>query len=166
MDCPQRWILAFARMTIFARLSGYVMLKLNMIKMVVVLAVIAVFLALSACGGTAVEPLTYKNVSPTEAATLIENNAGNMDFVILDVRTPGEYVTGHIENSFNIDFEAAAFRDDVKALDTDKTYLVYCRSGRRSAEASAAMIELGFTDVTNMTGGISEWQAAGLPVVK
>jgi rhodanese-related sulfurtransferase len=109
---------------------------------------------------------TRKDVTVAEASALIEANKDNPDFVILDVRTPEEYAGGHIENSVNVDYEAADFRDQVGKLDKSKTYLVYCRSGIRSAAASDIMLEMGFDNIYNMTGGITDWQAAGYPVVQ
>jgi rhodanese-related sulfurtransferase len=159
------------------------------ILFVFILPTAAVLLTLPGCSGTAT-PLTTmstpftqttslasptttpttaaarKNVSVTEASALIDANKDNQDFVILDVRTPGEYAAGHIETSRNVDYEAADFRDQVNKLDKGKTYLVYCSTGVRSAGASDIMVGLGFTDVYNMTGGITDWQAAGLPVVQ
>ena len=107
-----------------------------------------------------------KDVTVADAHALIEANKGNPDFVILDVRTPAEYAAGHIEGAVNIDYEAADFRDQVSNLDKVKTYLVYCRTGVRSAAASDIMVGLGFKDVTSMLGGITEWQSAGYSVVQ
>jgi rhodanese-related sulfurtransferase len=107
-----------------------------------------------------------KDISVSDAHALIENYRGNPDFVILDVRTPPEYADGHIEGAINIDYEAADFRDRVSKLDKVKTYLVYCRTGARSAAASDIMVGLGFKYIDNMTGGITDWQAAGFPVVQ
>ena len=90
----------------------------------------------------------------------------NDNFVILDVRTPGEYYIDHIEDSILIDVQDPSFLEEVSKLDKDLTYLVYCRSGRRSAEASDILVDLGFNDVYNMTGGILDWEAAGFPTVQ
>ena len=106
------------------------------------------------------------DISVTDAHAMIEANRGRPDFAILDVRTPAEYASGHIEGAINIDYEAADFRDQVSKLERVKNYLVYCRTGVRSAAASQVMVGLGFYYVYNMTGGITEWQAAGYPVVQ
>ena len=58
------------------------------------------------------------------------------------------------------------FSDEIQKLDKTKPYLVYCRSGRRSAAAMQQMKDAGFTNVTNLDGGIMGWQNAGLPVEK
>ena len=107
-----------------------------------------------------------EHISPQDASTLIHENQNNPDFVILDVRTPEEFAEGYIENAINIDFYAETFRNDINQLDKNKTYLIYCRSGRRSADALGIMAELGFTEVYNLLGGIIDWKAAGLPFTK
>ena len=104
--------------------------------------------------------------SADEAYALIQDNADNEDFIIIDVRTPEEYAEGHIEEAINLDYNSDTFRDDIGLLDRDKTYFIYCRSGRRSAGALEVMQGLGFGKVYHLTGGILTWEAAGLPVVK
>ena len=104
-----------------------------------------------------------ENITPQEAFTLIEDNRNNPDFVILDVRTPQEFAQGHIAGAIMIDFYSMTFRDDLDALDKDKTYLIYCGSGGRSGKTLDIMEELGFQEVYNLLGGINAWQDAGLP---
>ena len=105
-----------------------------------------------------------ENITPQEAFTLIQDNEGNMDFVIIDVRTPEEFDSGHIENAANIDFNSMTFRDDIDKLDKDKIYIVYCRTGFLSGQALDIMEELGFNEVYKPSGGIEAWIDAGLPV--
>ncbi len=107
-----------------------------------------------------------KNITSLEAYSLIQANAGNGDFIIIDVRTPEEYAGGHIENAMNVDYYSASFKDEINGLARDSTYLIYCRTGARSAGARDIMKELGFQNIYNMTGGITDWVAKGLPVVK
>ena len=107
-----------------------------------------------------------ENITPQEAFTLIQNNKSYPDFVIIDVRTSEEFAEGHIENVVNIDFYAETFRDELDNLDKDKTYLIYCRSGSRSGNTLNIMEELNFREVYNMSGGIIEWKAEGLPLTK
>ena len=108
----------------------------------------------------------YKDINAKEASELIQKNSGNTNFVVLDVRTPDEFKSGHIKDAVNIDVNAVNFEQEVARLDKSKIYLVYCRSGRRSLDASETMLRLGFTSIYNMTGGILEWQAEGYPVVQ
>ncbi len=107
-----------------------------------------------------------EDISPQEAFTLIQENQNNPDFVIIDVRTPEEFADGYIENAINIDFRSETFRDKLNQLDKNETYLVYCRSGGRSANAVKIMVELNFREVYNMSGGIIAWKAEGLPTTK
>jgi phage shock protein E len=109
----------------------------------------------------------YVNVTPTEAQALIQSHQGDPSFVILDVRDPEEFAGGHIEGAINVCLNCvSSFAESVTDFDKAKTYLVYCRSGRRSATASGIMAQEGFTNVYNMTGGFVAWQAAGLPAVQ
>jgi rhodanese-related sulfurtransferase len=85
--------------------------------------------------------------------------------VVLDVRTGGEYAAGHIANAINIDVEGMTFDGDIKSLDKDAKYAVYCQSGRRSVNAIKKLQDAGFTNLFNLKNGILDWQGAGLPVV-
>ncbi len=111
-------------------------------------------------------PPPPRDISVADAHAWIEQTRGRPDFILLDVRTPAEYAAGHIEGAVNVDYEAADFRDRVDKLERVKTYLVYCQTGVRSAAASEVMVEFGFHYVENMLGGITEWQAAGYPVIQ
>jgi rhodanese-related sulfurtransferase len=106
-----------------------------------------------------------QNVTAQEAYSLVQNNRDNPDFIIIDVRTADEYNTGHIDRAVNIDVASPDFRSKINQLDKNKKYLVYCRSGVRSAQASGIMAELGFTSITNLLQGISQWIASGYPTV-
>ena len=78
--------------------------------------------------------------------------------VILDVRTEDEFNDGIIENAINIDIhQGQTFINDIEALDKNKNYYVYCRSGARSAKACEVMNELGIQNTYNLTGGILAW---------
>lgn len=107
-----------------------------------------------------------RNVAPGEARELIRENAGNRDFVVLDVRTPGEFAQGHLKGAVLIDYRSPGFRQEMAGLDRKKTYLVYCRTGNRSTQALGIMSELGFPGVYHLEGGIRRWQEEGLPTVR
>lgn len=78
--------------------------------------------------------------------------------VILDVRTEDEYNDGIIASAINIDIhQGATFVAEMEALDKNKNYFVYCRSGARSAKACEIMNELGIENAFNLTGGILAW---------
>lgn len=85
--------------------------------------------------------------------------------VVLDVRTRGEFNEGHIANAINIDVESNNFLNEITQLDKTKTYAVYCRSGRRSADAVAKMSNEKFISLVNLNGGVIDWTNAGFPLV-
>ncbi len=84
--------------------------------------------------------------------------------VLIDLRTPEEYTSGHISGALNIDFYSANFAERVQALDTSKTYFIYCRSGNRSAKALSTMRAAGIAHIYDLKGGIAG--NADLPLVK
>jgi rhodanese-related sulfurtransferase len=85
------------------------------------------------------------------------------DRVVIDVRTPAEFEEGHVSGALNIDVEAADFDTRIGELDKDGAYLVYCRSGRRSAIAAERMAAAGFSDIAD-AGGVVDLAAAGAPI--
>jgi rhodanese-related sulfurtransferase len=85
--------------------------------------------------------------------------------IILDVRTKAEFDEGHIANAININVESDTFLDEIAKLDKSKTYAVYCRSGRRSADAVAKMSNEQFISLAHLNGGVINWANAGLPLV-
>lgn len=110
----------------------------------------------SACGQQ-----KYENADVKGFAELIEEP----NVVLLDVRTPEEFKEGHIEGAVNIDQGQGDFMDKAKAvLSTEKTIAIYCRSGRRSANAAGRLASEGFKCV-NLKGGIIAWKEANMPVV-
>jgi len=106
-----------------------------------------------------------QNVNPSDAAKLIKSNNNNPGFMIMDVRTPGEFASGHLQGAINLDLNNDAFESKTGQLDKSKTYLVYCRSGHRSSKAVSMMKEKGFKSLKNLDGGISQWIEENLPVV-
>ena len=106
-----------------------------------------------------------KNLSVAQADSLMQTNIGNPNFVIIDVRTPGEYNAGYIQGAININYNAANFGAIIDTLNKNKMYLVYCGSGTRSAKARDTMDAKHFTEVYNMLGGTSAWVGAGHSLV-
>ncbi len=92
-------------------------------------------------------------------------NAGGAQ--VLDVRTAGEFIGGHLKNVLQADWtDREQFVERTKHLDKNKTLLIYCASGIRSAQAAAYLKQEGFREVINLQGGIAAWNAAGKPVVR
>jgi rhodanese-related sulfurtransferase len=120
------------------------------------------------CAGTTAGPAVQINedITAQEAYSLVQENLDNPDFMIIDVRTPDEYASGHIENSVLINISGDDFEAKIGELDREGRYLVYCKSGGRSRSAAGYMQEQGFQEVYNMLGGIGAWISAGFPTVK
>jgi phage shock protein E len=106
------------------------------------------------------------NVTVGKAQKLIKERAGKADFVILDVRTPGEFAEGHIDGAVNLDIQAPDFEKRLRALDRKRSYLVYCRTGNRSRRATVAMEALGFRSIFHMNEGIVMWKQQNLPLAR
>lgn len=86
--------------------------------------------------------------------------------VILDVRQPDEYAAGHLADAVNLDWlNPSEFSEGMARLDKDRTYYIYCRSGRRSNAAASKMKREGFR-VFDMKGGYLQWTGEGRPVVR
>jgi rhodanese-related sulfurtransferase len=87
------------------------------------------------------------------------------DVVVIDVRTPAEFKAGHVPGAVNIDIGDKDFEKKVEALDKDKTYVVHCQRGGRSARAVEKM-KSKVDKLFDFTGGMHAWQQAGKPVEK
>ena len=105
---------------------------------------------------------SYQLMTAIEGKDLIDSGVA---LTIIDVRTPDEFATGHLEGAVNSDIEGGQFSTYIATLDKTATFVLYCHSGRRAALAAQAMADAGFTDVHDI-GSIADWQAAGYPVVQ
>lgn len=140
------------------------MAKMSLKNLILLVLSVSLVIGVVLTGGCVQEQI-IEDITPQEAFTLIQDNQNNPDFVIIDVRTPEEFAEEYIENAINMDYYSKTFRDELNNLDKNKTYLVYCRSGKRSGNALDIMKELNFREAYNI-GGIIEWKAAGLPTTK
>lgn len=95
--------------------------------------------------------------------SLIQANANNPNFVILDVRTPGEYDPQHLEGAINRDYYASNFSQTINSLPKHKMYVIHCAGGGRSLQTFNLMKSFGFPQIVNMLGGISAWVSASFP---
>ena len=105
-------------------------------------------------------------VSAKEAVDLIDKHNGDSNFAILDIRTPGEFQSGHLQSAILIDFYSQTFVDRLRQLDKGKKFLIYCRTGNRSARSLEIFKKLKFQKIYHMANGISTWYSEGFPVVK
>ena len=104
---------------------------------------------------------TYENTDVQGFAELIADST----VVILDVRTSTEFAEGHIQGAILIDQGQDDFVKKAKAtLPTEKTIAIYCRTGRRSANAAGKLADVGYKCV-NLKGGIVAWKEAEKPVI-
>jgi rhodanese-related sulfurtransferase len=107
---------------------------------------------------------TIQNATVGELKTALDSM--DDDFVLIDLRRPKETAEGYIGGAKKMDFYQEGFGDKIKELEKDKTYYVYCRSGKRSDKTRHIMLQNGFTQVYNVTGGILAWKKADYPLVK
>jgi len=89
-------------------------------------------------------------LSPTDFKSQIENK----DIQLIDVRTPEEFQETHIEEALNIDYYSDNFESEFNKLDKDQPVYLYCRSGYRSNQSSIKLLEMGFTEIYDLEGGI------------
>jgi len=132
-------------------------------------------LALSACsgssGGMNASVLSADDVSmsnylktPVQVQSILDDQKIAATLNVLDVRTPAEFQAGCLNGAKNVDFEAADFAAKISGLDKNASYLVYCRTGRRSGLAVSKLRELGFKNIIELKGGITAWIKDGEPV--
>ena len=118
-------------------------------------------LLLTALGLNTACSQNFENYDVTEFAELIADS----NVVILDVRKADEFAEGHIKGAILIDQFQSDFVEQAKAkLPKDKTIAIYCRSGRRSANAAGKLADVGYKCI-NLKGGILAWKEANMPVV-
>ncbi len=78
--------------------------------------------------------------------------------VLVDVRTPGEFNEGHLKNALNIDWMGDTFSKQFEEISKEETIYLYCRSGKRSADATRFLDSLGYKHVVNLEGGYIAWE--------
>ena len=103
------------------------------------------------------------SIDSKEAYGLIKADS---NIAILDVRTAKEFADGHVAGAVNIDVNQTDFAQKIDQLDRSKTYIVYCRSGRRSSKAVGIMAAKGFKNLYNVSDGFVGWNKNGLPFEK
>ncbi len=114
------------------------------------------FLPIFSCKQQVSSDPQHANITVTEA----RNKQGKPRVVFLDVRTPEEIAEGKIMGALEIDYRADDFKEKIEGLEKDKEYVVYCRSGGRSAKAQGIMKKNGFIKTYNMKGGYTAWTSS------
>lgn len=104
----------------------------------------------------------YRALPPAEAVRVMNQDGA----LVLDVREDNEFTGGRIGGARHIPL--GVLKQKVSDIERFKEapVVVYCRTGARSAVAASQLVAAGFTDVTNLQGGIQAWQSAGLPIKK
>lgn len=85
---------------------------------------------------------------------------------LIDIRTPQEFASGHIQGAHNVDYYSATFSADIDTFAKNKPLYIYCRSGNRTSLASEQLLKMGYTQLFDLQSGIVGWKAANLPLVK
>ena len=122
------------------------------IKLLIPMMLSAVLL--SSCGTPGSSSSGYRQISMDEAVKMMRDEK---DYIILDVRKPDEFAEGHIPGAINIPNEEIGTAEIAELPDKSQLILVYCRSGRRSKEASEKLVKLGYTNIVEF-GGILDWK--------
>lgn len=98
-------------------------------------------------------PGSYKTISADEAIQMMKDESG---YLIVDVREPDEFASGHIPDAINVPLGTIEGTEVAEMPDKDQLIMLYCRSGRRSALAGAALADMGYTNVIDF-GGVLSW---------
>lgn len=125
-----------------------------------ILIPLAAVLTFTACTTNATDTNTssFPTISVAQLKTAVDGGA-----YLLDVRTPAEFAGGHVASAINLPLDEVEAR--VSEVPADRPVYIICRSGSRSAQASAILSRTG-RDVTNVGGGMNDWIAAGYPVTR
>ena len=112
-------------------------------------------LMFTGCAGTSNHQTNnYRSITMDDAVDMMAKETG---YIILDVRRPDEFAAGHIPNAINVPNESIGTAEIPELPDKDQLIMVYCRSGRRSKEASEKLVKLGYTNIVEF-GGILDWK--------
>ena len=117
-------------------------------------------ISLAGCKTQESKPASITNVTAGQVYKMLSLSK---DYFILDVRSKEEFDSGHIEGAYLL--PVSELENRLAELPQDKPIIVYCRSGSRSTSAANILLEKGFKEIFNMTGGITEWQSKGFPTV-
>ncbi len=117
------------------------------------LLILLTALLLGGCAAQPTEKASYRQIGMDEAVKMMAEETG---YIILDVRRVDEFAAGHIPGAIHVANESIGTAEIPELPDKDQLILVYCRSGRRSKEASQKLADLGYTNIVEF-GGILDW---------
>lgn len=137
------------------------------IKNLKVLWITMILISSVSCGQKQNKNSTDENsANKISLITATELNKVNDQILLIDVRTPGEFASGHIENSINIDYKADNFKELIGELDPNQEVYVYCKVGGRSGRSAKILRDMGFKNIYDLKGGIIAWEKEGFKTVK
>lgn len=112
-------------------------------------------LFLAACNSK--PALNEEEKAAIHEVTAAEFKEKSVNQVLVDIRTPQEFNQGHIEGAVNINYFDPGFLAEMEKFDKTKPLFLYCRSGNRTTSAAAKLSKLGFENIYDLQGGISNW---------
>ena len=107
------------------------------------------FLFLNSCNSPTFDNIKY--ISTSDYILSLSEDAE-----LIDVRTPTEFDSGHIQDAVNIDFFSESFQSDILSLNKDSKIILYCRTNNRSSKSADLLKNNGFKDISVIMGGVSE----------
>lgn len=110
--------------------------------------------------------LNAQQATEVNSTKVVQMLKSDSKLILLDVRTPDEFSSGHIKGAINIDVRQPDALNKIEKLDRNAKYIVYCRTNNRSGYIINSMVKSGFKTVYQMTDGITGWNQNGLPVNK
>jgi rhodanese-related sulfurtransferase len=109
-------------------------------------------------------PGPIPELDPLEASRRLSGGGGGQAPLLVDVRERAEFAERRIAGAVLLPLSGLA--EDHQALPTDRPLIIHCASGKRSQVAGEFLSRHGYSDVSNLEGGILAWQKAGLPTVE
>lgn len=128
-------------------------------KLTLIFSIFTIFYSIS-CNQISAQGV--KNLNSDEFEKAIDQSSNR---ILLDVRTPEEHNAYHISGSLNMNVNGDNFNKQIERLDKSQPVYVYCLSGGRSSNAASILVQNGFKEVYNLSGGISKWKSENKSVV-
>lgn len=122
---------------------------------------IALFFLIFVSGLLLILPNRSKKIISVKDSVVLMNR---QPIILVDVRNENEFITGRIDNSLNIPLDKLAENIDILKKNPNKTILVYCQKGFRSAQAVKILNKLGIDSAVSIDGGLDAWQKDNLPI--